>query len=228
MNSEIKELNLELMFKYNEINKIIELYNLELELALSVVDNLVSLDKVKFIEKNFLRYALDNSYKEFLNNYNFEAPIKTKEILGKYFEEMEKNKLKQNYKLDKERNHEKKLSKLRKGNIENNQEIINGCYIENKLVGYIKYLENDKEILITEIYSDLRGEGIGTKLINTINKEKNIKIKIISNNTARFMYEKLGFKYIEDNIGRKNVDNYYTMIKKQIINKKKDNVIIKK
>lgn len=224
MNSEIKELNFEELKKDIDFKQIKNFYELELELENDKIIQQINLDKTNFIEKNYLRYKLDENYRKTIDFYNIEAPIKTKEILGKYFEEIYKNKLKHGYRLKIDMDFENKIINLKNKKIYKNENLVRICILNNEVIAFVKYLETDKLITIVDIYSKLKNEGIGSKLINSFNKDKNIKVDIRFNNSSRLFFEKVGFKYINIENNKFYNNEICNMIKKTI---NKDNKKIK-
>lgn len=95
-----------------------------------------------------------------------------------------------------------------------NDNIVLVAQLDNEIVGYIySIIDSDNKVTknieakIDSLYvnSEYRNKNIGTKLIEemiTILKEKNVKYIFIENlkenDTAKYLYEKLGFKIFRE------------------------------
>jgi ribosomal protein S18 acetylase RimI-like enzyme len=74
-------------------------------------------------------------------------------------------------------------------------------YLNDKKIGLLKILENEKSIEIIQIQIEPKnqGKGIGEKIIKTIIennliKKKPIFLSVLKQNNAKKLYEKIGFR----------------------------------
>ncbi|WP_108804631.1 N-acetyltransferase [Aquimarina sp. Aq107] len=85
----------------------------------------------------------------------------------------------------------------------NNSHVI---HLNDSRIGVLKYIEtnNSIEILQFQILPKYQGKGIGNYLLNYIiqlsrDANKNVRLKVLKENPAKFLYERNGFKiYDED------------------------------
>ena len=81
----------------------------------------------------------------------------------------------------------------------NGKGVYDGIYIakdENKIVGMIKIIEKDDHIYLKQLYilPEYQGQGIGLRLLNTIETDKKIYLQVSSSNTGAIrFYIKHGF-----------------------------------
>jgi ribosomal protein S18 acetylase RimI-like enzyme len=78
---------------------------------------------------------------------------------------------------------------------------------DTEVIGYLFYGTDTRgfaEITDIGVRESFRGKGIGKLLVkNIIDAHVTVKLSVKADNPARFLYEKLGFKYIY------TVENYY-------------------
>lgn len=86
-----------------------------------------------------------------------------------------------------------------------NPNLIKIIIIDDKYAGILKVTEKVDELHIDEIQllPEFQGKGIGTKIINDIKSNaegSNIatKLQVLKTNRARNLYERLGFKIINE------------------------------
>jgi GNAT superfamily N-acetyltransferase len=83
----------------------------------------------------------------------------------------------------------------------------------NELHGAAAYVDNVTPVLTLAILPDMRGNGIGTLIMNQLLQEAAVvyeKISVLSNKDSEGFYQKLGFFSLDDS-GSKDV---FTMLKK--------------
>jgi len=88
--------------------------------------------------------------------------------------------------------------------IDMHYEFANIIYYKNDKVGTIKYVNQDKviEILQIQIHPKFQGKGLGGAVIqNILNlaNTKPVKLSVLKGNPAKKLYERLGFKVINEN-----------------------------
>jgi len=77
-------------------------------------------------------------------------------------------------------------------------------YLNEKKIGLLKILQEQEhiEIIQIQIEPDYQGKGLGEilikKIIDTNSRKMPIRLNVLKENKARKLYEKLGFKIIEE------------------------------
>lgn len=83
----------------------------------------------------------------------------------------------------------------------------------NELHGASAYVDNVTPVLTLAILPDMRGNGIGTLIMNQLLQEAAVvydKISVLSNKESESFYQKLGFFSLDDS----DSNDVFTMVKK--------------
>lgn len=86
----------------------------------------------------------------------------------------------------------------------------------DEMVGFIGIKNNEKDIYLYRFFIDekYRGKGIGTVALNKLidmakEQDKDLSLDVFGDNTAKHLYERLGFKTLETRMVLKINDNIY-------------------
>lgn len=212
----LEDIKLDELYNNKKIDTIIEYYKLNYDLSIAMIDLSLNADKLDYINTNLTIYNNNAKFKEIIDNYDILGPVETKNVLGKYYDNVIKPLKRKNYIANKRQILDMRLEDLKAGKLENIKDTITGCFIDDKLVGIVEYSITDT-IHINKIYSKNKNEGVGTELLKyVVKKGYDISLDVLYNNPAKKLYERNGFTYELDKNGNPSIkDNNFLMTRKK-------------